>query len=169
MQNATILAMVAGMTPVANMMPKAAGISPTMSSSMDRKTVPDNNVPKPIRMAYTAKFFANLLIKYTTAKKIKPVTSLSMMFGMRDPGMLENNPERTPVTIVSINVSRIVGNRMIPTNIIVNIISGLMPPPIGIGGITKYNAVPIPTKRAISTKFFVFILISPPLNSAQLS
>ena len=64
-------------------------------------------------------------------------------------------PEIIPVANPRSRTLFLSGNKIIPKNIIVNIISGFMPRKNP--GTTVCSTVPIPTKRARATSFFVFI------------
>lgn len=81
--------------------------------------------------------------------------SLSTIFGKNPKGNVENRPDKTPVVMASIKTLRLSGKRKIPTNIIVNIKSGFMPPLKP--GMARYKAAPTATNIAIKTKFLVFI------------
>lgn len=96
--------------------------------AVDRKTVPDISVPIQVRTTATANLLANLFNKITRPKKINAVIVLSIIFGTKPPGKVENNPEIIPVENPSKNTLLTSGNNNIPINIIVNIKSGFIPP-----------------------------------------
>ena len=108
-----------------------ANVAPTLALNTKRatakNTVPDNIVPIPTKTVDTIKFFASFFRANKIAKKTKPVTALSIIFGTRPAGNVVNNPDRTPVAKESKNVSLMVGNSNIPINIIVSMKSGFMP------------------------------------------
>lgn len=108
-----------------------ANVAPTFAlntkSATVKKTVPDKIVPKPTKLADTIKLLANFFSTIKIAKKTKPVTALSIMFGTRPAGNVVNKPDSTPVAKESKNVSLTVGNNNMPINIIVSMKSGFMP------------------------------------------
>ena len=132
--------------------------APTTKIADPKKTLPEIAVPIPTRTAAIAIFCDTFFSTTINAKKIKAVTNLSIIFGTKPAGNVENRPDRIPVVNASKKTSRVFGNNRIPTNIIVNIKSGFIPPIMP--GITRYNAHPTPTNSAINTKFFVFIISS---------
>lgn len=137
----------------------ANGMSAPSSTMADpKKTVPEIAVPIPTSTALTAIFCVPFFSTTINAKKINAVTNLSIMFGTKPPGNVENRPDKIPVVNANKKTSRVFGNSKIPTNIIVNMKSGFIPPIMP--GITRYNAHPTPTSSAINTKFFVFIISS---------
>jgi len=110
---------------------RTVNVAPTFAlntkSATAKKTVPDKIVPKPTKPADTTKLFTNFFSTSKAIKKTKPVTALSIILGTRPAGNVVNNPESTPVTKESKNVSLTVGNNKMPINIIVSMKSGFMP------------------------------------------
>lgn len=163
MKNAIALITIAGRTtPISK--PTKGTSALKIKIAVDKKTVPDTNVPIHVRTTAIGNFLAYLLSNTTNPKKTKAVTDLSMIFGKNPPGNVENNPEITPVEIPSKKTLFTSGNNKMLINIIVSIKSGFIPPLNP--GITIYSTAPTPINRDIKTKFFVF---NSHLSSALLS
>ena len=126
-KNAIALIAIAGSTTITNNSWKIAP-APKTKMAVDRKTVPDMSVPIPVRITPTATLLANLFNINTSPRKTNAVTALSMIFGTKPHGKVENSPEITPVVIPSKKVLFTLGNNSIPINIIVSIKSGFIPP-----------------------------------------
>jgi hypothetical protein len=97
----------------------------------------------------------NFLMAINIPKRIKAVINLSMIFGTNPPGNVVVIPEIKPVTIPNSRTLFLSGNKIIPKNIIVSIISGFIPK--NMPGTTACKTDPIPTSRERATRFFVFI------------
>ncbi len=97
----------------------------------------------------------NFFMTVNSTKNRKAVTNLSMMFGTKPPGNVVVKAEIKPVTIPRSKTFFFSGNRIIPKNIMVSIMSGFIPRKIP--GITVWSAAPIPTNRERDTNVFVFI------------
>ena len=125
--NAIPFIAIAGKTTVANRKPN--GISaPMMKIAADRKIVPESIVPTAQSAMDTGSFETAFLNRTAIAKKTNAVMNLSIIFGKNPPGKVENSPEITPVVIASKKTDFLSGNNKIPTNIIVSIKSGFIPP-----------------------------------------
>lgn len=152
-KKATALIAIAGSTTKTNSSPKSA-LAPKTKIAVDKKTVPETNVPTQVSITATGSFVANLFSNSINPKNTNAVTDLSIIFGRNPPGNVENRPDMTPVETPSKNTLFTSGNSSIPMNIIVNIKSGFIPPLIP--GIIMYSTAPTPINRDINTKFFVF-------------
>jgi hypothetical protein len=149
-----VLITAAGNTTAANNPVNAPG-NPTMKYADVKNAVPEIIVPTAVRIATLTMLLRNLFKDRNNPKKTKDVINLSIMFGIKPPGNVVVIPEIKPVTIPKSRTLLKSGKRIIPKNIIANIISGFIPRKIP--GITACNTAPIPTKSARATKFFVFI------------
>lgn len=148
-----VLSAIAGKTPAANSATKELG-RPTMKWADAKNTEPETNVPTAVKTPTPIIDFPNFFNARNSPKKIKAVIGLSMIFGIWPPGKPVVNADNTPVTIANSMTLFISGIKIIPKNIIANIMSGLM---VKNAGMTMCNTTPIPAKSDKTTRFFVFI------------
>lgn len=153
----------AGNTTVANNAANGPG-RPTIKAAEPKKTMPEMTVPTAVKIATEMIDLLNLLNARNKAKNINDVTNLSIILGNKPPGKVVVKPEIIPVARPRSKTLFLSGNKTIPKNIIVNIISGFMPRKNP--GTTAWSTVPIPTNRARATRFFVF---NSNLSSSKLS
>ena len=126
MKNATPFNTVVGNTTIKNISAKNAS-APNTKMAVDKKIVPDTSVPMQVSKTPTTNLFAVFFNKITIAKKIKAVTNLSIIFGTKPPGNVENSPEIMPLVAPNKNTLLVSGNSRIPMNIIVKRKSGFIP------------------------------------------
>lgn len=128
--------------------------SPTITYADVKNTTPETTVPIAVNThALTMERF-NLFTMTNRPKNISAVTGLSIKLAIKPPGKVVVNPEIIPVTEPSNRTLLTSANKIIPKNIIVNIMSGFIPNRIG--GATACSTAPIPTNSDKTTKFFVF-------------
>jgi hypothetical protein len=148
-----VLNAAAGRTTAANKATNGPG-RPTMRLADPRKTIPETIVPIAVNTAMLISEFLNLATARNNPKTTKDVITLSIIFGNKPPGKVVVRPEIIPVTNPNRSTLFLSGNKKIPKNIIVNIISGFIPRKNP--GITVCNTAPIPTNNDKATRFFVF-------------
>jgi hypothetical protein len=151
---ATVLKAAAGITTVAKSATNGPG-NTTINNADPKNTAPEINVPTAVKTATLIIEFRNLPNIKNNEKNSKDVTGLSMIFGSWPPGKPVVKADIPPVTIAKSITLLISGKRIIPKNIIVNIMSGFIPRKMG--GITACKTAPIPTNSDKDTRFFVFI------------
>jgi hypothetical protein len=149
-----VLTAVAGSTTPANRARNGPG-KPTISSADPKNTVPETKVPTTVNTPTLTMEVRNFPKAKNKPKKIKAVIGLSMILGSCPPGNVVVKAEIPPVTRANNITLLISGKRIMPKNIIVNIMSGFIPNKMG--GATACSTAPIPTNNAKATRFFVFI------------
>jgi hypothetical protein len=149
-----VLTAVAGNTTAANKATNGPG-NPTRKYAEDKNTIPETMVPMAVKTPIAKMERLNFLTTRNNPKRIKAVTNLSIIFGTNPPGNVEVIPDSKPVTIAKSSTLFLSGNKIIPKNIIVSIISGFIPKKMP--GTTVCKTDPIPTSRERATRFFVFI------------
>ncbi len=102
--------------------------APNTNIAVDKKIVPEISVPMQVSKTPTASLLTDFCNKRTSAKKINAVTNLSIIFGTKPPGNVENRPEIIPVVTPNKKTFFACGNKRMDINIITKRKSGFIPP-----------------------------------------